>query len=419
MAQLSITPGKGQPARLRSPCLPTQTHLARPPTAPGSSHAPPALPVSRRSPVAAGRPADGRPHGPGRRSAAAQGLHCPVQRQGPFRLARHAAFRPLQAGRHVRGPSARPRSTKWTDDAKKHWTVENGELVNDGNGAYLTTDKDFGDIELLIDYKTVPKADSGIYLRATPQVQIWDYTKEGRQVEPRRRQGQRRPVEQQPRHARQGPARPGRQAVRRVEQLPHPHGRRARHRLPQRQARRRSRPPGELLGPQEAAAAEGPDPAADARRRNPLAEHLHPRDPRRRGQRDPAQARHAKGFESVFNGKDFTGWAGPVDKYEVKDGAIVCKPNKGGTIYTKDEYADFVARVEYQLPPGGNNGLAIRYPGQGDTRLRRHVRGAGARRHRPAVRQARSAAVQRLGLRHGGRPTAATCGRSASGTSRR
>ena len=68
---------------------------------------------------------------------------------------------------------------EWTQDAKKHWKVEGDELVNDGNGAYLTTDKDFGDIELLIEYKTVPLADSGIYLRATPQVQIWDYTKEG------------------------------------------------------------------------------------------------------------------------------------------------------------------------------------------------------------------------------------------------
>ena len=67
----------------------------------------------------------------------------------------------------------------WTEDAKKHWTVENGELVNDGKGPYLTTDKEYGDFELLIDYRTVALADSGIYLRATPQVQIWDYTKAG------------------------------------------------------------------------------------------------------------------------------------------------------------------------------------------------------------------------------------------------
>ncbi len=75
----------------------------------------------------------------------------------------------------------------------------------------------------------------------------------------------------------------------------------------------------------------------------------------------------AQGFESVFNGKDFTGWAGPIDQYEIKDGAIVCKPKKGGTIFTQDEFNDFVARVEFKLPPAGNNGLAIRYPGKGDT----------------------------------------------------
>lgn len=56
----------------------------------------------------------------------------------------------------------------------KHWTVENGELVNNGTGPYATTEEEFGDIELLIEYQTVAKADSGIYLRGTPQVQIWD-----------------------------------------------------------------------------------------------------------------------------------------------------------------------------------------------------------------------------------------------------
>lgn len=61
------------------------------------------------------------------------------------------------------------------DEFASHWRVESGELVNDGHGPYATTDKDYGDIELLIEYKTVPKADSGIYLRGLPQVQIWDW----------------------------------------------------------------------------------------------------------------------------------------------------------------------------------------------------------------------------------------------------
>lgn len=61
---------------------------------------------------------------------------------------------------------------------KAHWYVEGDELVNDGFGAYATTEKDYGDFELLLEYKTVPLADSGIYLRGVPQVQIWDYTEE-------------------------------------------------------------------------------------------------------------------------------------------------------------------------------------------------------------------------------------------------
>ena len=75
----------------------------------------------------------------------------------------------------------------------------------------------------------------------------------------------------------------------------------------------------------------------------------------------------AQGFNSVFNGRDFTGWAGPVDNYVVTNGTVLCKPGKGGTIFTKDEFSDFVARVEFKVPSGGNNGLALRYPGTGDT----------------------------------------------------
>ena len=62
------------------------------------------------------------------------------------------------------------------DDIRQHWSVQGNDLVNDGKGLYLTTDKNYGDFELLLDYKTVPLADSGIYLRGCPQVQIWDST---------------------------------------------------------------------------------------------------------------------------------------------------------------------------------------------------------------------------------------------------
>ncbi|MFG0287929.1 MAG: family 16 glycoside hydrolase, partial [Rhodopirellula sp. JB044] len=69
---------------------------------------------------------------------------------------------------------------QWNDEAEKHWSVENGELVNDGAGPYLTTNEEFEDYELQLEYKTVPEADSGIYLKGTPQVQIWDSTQEAK-----------------------------------------------------------------------------------------------------------------------------------------------------------------------------------------------------------------------------------------------
>lgn len=69
----------------------------------------------------------------------------------------------------------------------KHWRVENGELVNDGAGPYATTDESFGDIELRLEYKTVPRADSGVYLRGSPQVQIWDRTQPDDPKHPDRR----------------------------------------------------------------------------------------------------------------------------------------------------------------------------------------------------------------------------------------
>ncbi|MCH7225887.1 DUF1080 domain-containing protein [Haloferula sp. A504] len=66
------------------------------------------------------------------------------------------------------------------EDINKHWKAQGDELHNDGHGLFLTTEKLYADFELLVDYKTVPKADSGIYLRGIPQVQIWDSTEKAK-----------------------------------------------------------------------------------------------------------------------------------------------------------------------------------------------------------------------------------------------
>lgn len=54
------------------------------------------------------------------------------------------------------------------------WKVANGLLVFTGHGDNLCTQKQYGDFEMLVDWKITKDGDAGIYLRGTPQVQIWD-----------------------------------------------------------------------------------------------------------------------------------------------------------------------------------------------------------------------------------------------------
>lgn len=60
------------------------------------------------------------------------------------------------------------------ENMRAHWHPTDGELVFDGKGRSMATAKDFENFELLVDWKILPKGDSGIYLRGSPQVQIWD-----------------------------------------------------------------------------------------------------------------------------------------------------------------------------------------------------------------------------------------------------
>lgn len=81
------------------------------------------------------------------------------------------------------------------------------------------------------------------------------------------------------------------------------------------------------------------------------------------------QADGEKGFVSLFDGKTLTGWKlvkGHGPGYVVKDGTIVCPADGGGNLYTEKEYANFAFRFEFKVEPGGNNGVGIRAPLEGD-----------------------------------------------------
>lgn len=250
-------------------------------------------------------------------------------------------------------------------DFQKHWRVENGELVNDGEGGYATTDKDYADIELWIDYKTVAKADSGIYLRATPQVQIWDYTKEGGKWEIGADKGSGGLWNN-------SKGAPGKDPLVLADK---PFGEWNRFHIRQ-VGDRTSVWLNEKLVVDAAPLENFWERTRPLFAQGPIQLQTHGGEIRWRNiflREIPAdeansllRGKDPEGFVSVFDGKSLEGWAGARDNYEVKNGAIVCKAGKGGALYTKDTYDDFVVRLEFKLPPAGNNGLAIRYPGTGD-----------------------------------------------------
>lgn len=76
--------------------------------------------------------------------------------------------------RALKGDALTEAQTKADAVMNEHWSVADGVLTYDGSGQSLCTAKDYGDFELYLDWKIPPGADSGIYLRGTPQVQIWD-----------------------------------------------------------------------------------------------------------------------------------------------------------------------------------------------------------------------------------------------------
>ena len=254
---------------------------------------------------------------------------------------------------------------KMRDEFPQHWTVKDGEIVNPGTGAYATTDKEYGDIELVLEYNMAPKGDSGVYLRACPQVQIWDPTdekafKHGAQLGSGALWNN-------------SPGKPGKDPLVLADK---PAGEWNTMRI----LMVGSRVSVWLNGKQtvdhailenyyhreSAIPAKGPiclqTHGAQIKWRNIAVREIGGAEANR------ILASHGnKGFNSIFDGKDLSDWRGALNEYEIIDGAIFCKPKKGGNLYYKEDLKDFSVRTEIKIPVGGNNGFCIRFPGKGNT----------------------------------------------------
>ena len=252
-------------------------------------------------------------------------------------------------------------------DIRTHWSVDGDELVNGGEGLYLTTEELFGDYELLIEYRTVALADSGIYLKGSPQVQIWDTTEAAGKWDRGAQYGSGGLWNNSAGAAGKDP----------LVLADRPFGEWNQFRIIQCGARtwvwlndqlvvdgailenyfdKTRQQPIPVRGPIQLQTHGG-----EIRWRNVFVRDIEPKEANRRLSKIAQD-----GFQSIFNGRDLEGWQGDTDGYELRDGAIWAAADKGGHLFTGTSYANFQARLEFKLPPEGNNGLAIRYPGEGN-----------------------------------------------------
>ncbi len=237
----------------------------------------------------------------------------------------------------------REAQAKADETMRAHWTVEDGILHFDGRGFSLATARNYADFEMLVDWKILkPRGDSGIYLRGSPQVQIWDPQQHG--------VGSGGLYNNQ-----KNPSKP-------LLTADNPIGTWNTFRIRMIDDRVTVCLNG-LLVVDNVVLENYWDRSIPIFPSEQIELQCHG---------DPIDfanifireiPRHGE-FRSLFNGRDLAGWIGDTKGYVVEDGKIVCKP--GGNLYTEQQFDDFHLKFEFKLTPGANNGLGIRTPPHGD-----------------------------------------------------
>ncbi|KAA0991420.1 family 16 glycoside hydrolase [Dyadobacter aurulentus] len=252
------------------------------------------------------------------------------------------------------------KQAKADEAMKKDWYAKDGELIFSGHGDNLCTVKPYGDFEMYVDWKIQKDGDAGIYLRGTPQVQIWDTSRVdvGAQV------GSGGLYNNQ-----KNPSKPSKLADNAIGEWNTFHI--------------------TMIGDRVSVDLNGenvvdnvilenywdknlPIFASEQLELQAHGNQINYRDiyvreiPRKEFVLSEEEKK--EGFKVLFDGTNMFEWTGNRTDYFIEGGELVVDPKKGGkgNLYTKDEYSDFDFRFEFQLTPGANNGLGIRTPMQGD-----------------------------------------------------
>lgn len=254
---------------------------------------------------------------------------------------------------------------KADENMRRDWKVEDGLLVFEGSGYdNLCTEKQYGDFEMYVDWMldpAGPEADAGIYLRGTPQVQIWDTSRVnvGAQV------GSGGLYNNQVNESK-----PSKVADNKLGEWNSFYIK--------------------MVGDRVTVVLNGEKVVDDVILENywdrklpifPIEQielqahgskvyyrNIYVKELERKEPFKLSAEEEKEGFKVLFDGTNMHEWTGNTVDYTLEDGCISMIPSKsyGGNLYTKNEYGNFVYRFEFQLTPGANNGVGIRTPMEGD-----------------------------------------------------
>jgi HEAT repeat protein len=241
------------------------------------------------------------------------------------------------------------------------WEAKDGLLIFKGKGENIGTVKHYGDFEMFVDWKITADGDAGLYLRGTPQVQIWDTarTNVGAEVGSGG-------LYNNTTH----PSKPLKVADNPVEEWNTFHikmigekvtvflnGELVVDNVTLENYWDRSKP----LFPKEMIELQAHGTYVAYR-------DIYIRELDGSATFQLSAEEKEAGFEVLFDGSHLDKWTGNKTDYVVENGNIVIYPDRGGSgnLFTEKEFDDFNFRFEFKLTPGANNGLGIRAPLTGD-----------------------------------------------------